>query len=318
MRAVSTKSAPTYECSAYGLSIRANALLPSMHETTVRSEGDGFMVELVSRSEMPGLERIGEEADSIVYDILSSGDVYVSVPTVFEAIIQRDGSAARCAPLMPVDDPAFETNVLHSLVAIALMLRGEETLHATVVAIEDKAVALLGPSGCGKSTLAASLVARGAQLVTDDVLRIRFDKDATHAFCGPVRLKLFEDSAKCLSDRLPAMGRFNRLSGKLLFDVPGSQTRQAYPLAALVWLGDSPSGTGIEVERITGTDVLGVMLRSAMVSRHLEVQRLGRQLLFCGELAGRVPLYSMKYGRTFDALPDVGCRLEGLVREEHG
>lgn len=289
-----------------------------MHEATLGGEGDGFFVELVSQSEMPGRESIGGEADSVVYDILSSGDVYVSVATVFEAIIQRDGSAARCAPLMPIDDPAFETNVLHSLVAIALMLRGEETLHATVVSIEDKAVALLGPSGCGKSTLAACLVARGARLVTDDVLRLRYEMETAYAFCGPVRLKLFEDSARCLPGRLSPKGRFNRLSGKMLIDVEVGGRREAYPLAALAWLGDSPSGTDIEVERIRGTAVLGVMLRSAMVSRHLEAQRLGRQLLFCGEVAARVPLYSIKYERTFSLLPDVGSRLERLVREEHG
>lgn len=316
MRAVS-KSGSTYECSAYGLSIRSNAPLPSMHEATVRNEGDGFLVELVSQSEMPGVERVGGEADSIVYDILSSGDVYVRVMTVFEAIIQRDGLAARCAPLIPIDDPAFETNVLHSLVAIALMLRGEETLHATVVAIDDKAVALLGPSGVGKSTLAACLVARGAQLVTDDVLRLRFEKENAYAFCGPVRLKLFEDSAKCLSTPLSSKGRFNRLSGKLLFDVEGGQRREAYPLAALAWLGDGASGAGIEVEEIKGTDVLGLILGSAMVSRHLEAERLGRQLLFMGELARRVPLYSVRYGRRFSMLPDVARRLERLVRGEH-
>ena len=43
-----------------------------------------------------------------------------------------------------------------------------ETLHATTVAIGDRAVVIEGPSGAGKSDLALRLIDRGAVLVSDD------------------------------------------------------------------------------------------------------------------------------------------------------
>jgi serine kinase of HPr protein (carbohydrate metabolism regulator) len=48
-----------------------------------------------------------------------------------------------------------------------------ESLHATTVAINGRAVVLNGPSGAGKSDLALRLMDRGAQLVADDVTILR-------------------------------------------------------------------------------------------------------------------------------------------------
>ena len=43
-----------------------------------------------------------------------------------------------------------------------------ETLHASCVAIDDRAVLIEGSSGSGKSDLALRLIDRGARLVSDD------------------------------------------------------------------------------------------------------------------------------------------------------
>ncbi len=43
-----------------------------------------------------------------------------------------------------------------------------ETVHATCVAIDGKAILLMGESGSGKSDLALRLIDRGAVLVSDD------------------------------------------------------------------------------------------------------------------------------------------------------
>lgn len=43
-----------------------------------------------------------------------------------------------------------------------------ETVHATSIAIDGRAVLLMGPSGIGKSDLALRLIDRGAALVSDD------------------------------------------------------------------------------------------------------------------------------------------------------
>ncbi len=50
---------------------------------------------------------------------------------------------------------------------------GVETVHATCVAIDGRAVLIFGRSGAGKSDLALRLIDRGARLVSDDYTEVR-------------------------------------------------------------------------------------------------------------------------------------------------
>src|SRR5690349_22923158 len=60
-----------------------------------------------------------------------------------------------------------------------------ETLHASAVATEGRAVLISGPSGAGKSDLALRLLDRGFTLVSDDRTLIRKDGERLIASAPP-------------------------------------------------------------------------------------------------------------------------------------
>lgn len=52
-------------------------------------------------------------------------------------------------------------------------MSGEETVHASAVAVDGAGLLILGRAGTGKSTLALALIAHGAELVADDRVHLR-------------------------------------------------------------------------------------------------------------------------------------------------
>jgi serine kinase of HPr protein (carbohydrate metabolism regulator) len=60
-----------------------------------------------------------------------------------------------------------------------------ETLHASTVALDGRAVIISGPSGAGKSDLALRLIDRGFTLVSDDQTIVRKDNGRLLASAPP-------------------------------------------------------------------------------------------------------------------------------------
>ena len=66
-----------------------------------------------------------------------------------------------------------------------MMQLSSETLHASTVALDGRAVLISGPSGAGKSDLALRLIDRGFTLVSDDQTIVRKDNGRLLASAPP-------------------------------------------------------------------------------------------------------------------------------------
>lgn len=116
----------------------------------------------------------------------------------------------------------------------------ETIFAASAVAIGDVALAIEGPPGSGKSSLALALIDRGALLIGDDAVRLKFESDHLLA-CPP-----------------PNIEGLLEVRGVGLFEMPLSPPR---PLALVLSLGlggerlpeNAPARTilGVDVPALT-------------------------------------------------------------------
>jgi serine kinase of HPr protein (carbohydrate metabolism regulator) len=67
-----------------------------------------------------------------------------------------------------------------------------ETVHASTVALDGRAVLISGPSGSGKSDLALRLIDRGFSLVSDDQTIVKRDGDRLIATAPPTIARKIE------------------------------------------------------------------------------------------------------------------------------
>ncbi len=102
-----------------------------------------------------------------------------------------------------------------------------QTLHATTVALHNRAVLIMGPAGSGKSGLALQLMAFGAALVADDRTVVWASDGALWAMAPPGLPPLIEARGIGLL-RAPNLAPATRVS--LVVDMGQTETRRLPPL----------------------------------------------------------------------------------------
>jgi hypothetical protein len=189
----------------------------------------------------------------------------------------------------------WERLVLAQALPLAAVLQGREVLHASAVAFGDRGIALLGPSGAGKTTLAAHLLARGARLVTDDVLAVTAAGGAVvgHRGGGVARIDATAIRAMSAGERA-ALG-FVEARGAKWHVRPPTGPRHVL-LGALYLLVPVPDDASVAIAPLDPVDP-GVLLGSAFLPYLDAPERLRRQLDIVAALGAAVPLFTARVGR---------------------
>lgn len=171
--------------------------------------------------------------------------------------------------LEPDADPVIVRNlVLGTCLGVALAQRDYLVLHGSVVDVDGEAMAFVGHQRAGKSTTAAALLARGHNLLSDDIVAIRYEDGQPVAVPGFPYFKLDPDNFD--PGTLPAepMDRPETGRGKLYYELTGEFPTDPVPLSTISLLdSEATDGSEPRCEPLTGHDAAMTLLEHAWVAR---------------------------------------------------
>ncbi len=212
--------------------------------------------------------------------------------------IDPEGTEVSCHPDPGTDPALLPSMFVDRVLPHVVELRGGVALHASAVALGDRAVAFVGAPGAGKSTLAAALCPPGLFLVDDSAA---LDVEEGRTWLHPSY-----PFARLAPETAGGLGGTNDLSAaptrSLKWRTPrrGSEERHALAIIFVLAAGETVS-------------VAPLGLRDAMVelARHLyridptDRSRLGRELTQLERLARSTPVRRLGYPRRLDAAESV-------------
>lgn len=295
---------------AYGLHVASDLPLPELSEAAGPCEPEV----LVRCARIDAASAATDEA-SLLW--ARAGDCclrYAGAATLH--ILQ--GRQILVDPFDGVDERTVRLLLLGPALAVLLHQRGMLVLHGSAVAMPSGVAAFVAEKGEGKSTLAAALQARGHPLVADDLVAVQLDDPGVvRVPCGFPQLKLSPEVLRELGRQPEAHPRLHPDFEKRAHRVDAVAEGRALPLSRIYVL-KTAGAESIQtlppqqrfVELVRHSYVAALLQPTGESAAHF------RQVV---ELAGRVPVLSLRRPRELSRLKqvaalveaDFGIRLEG-------
>jgi hypothetical protein len=204
-------------------------------------------------------------------------------------------------------------------VTLAMLQRGHLCLHATLVQIGGRAVALAGAAGAGKSTTAVALHGRGHTVVVDDVVVI--DQRDREAWVLPYRrpVHLAPDAARALAVDVAAAPEVDAASGKHAWLPDASGTDASVAGADAVRLDGIVVVERNGDEPVSAVDVHGaarvplVMNHAGRVHTAPRVMGWPRCFAAVTALCAHTPVLQVRRPTTTWSVAEVAARIEAFA-----
>jgi hypothetical protein len=187
----------------FGLRVRSNRPLPFALPATA-----GTPDVHCTLGELPPLadeQPIALDRDDAPYTLARTAATYVlTYADATRFAVTRDSIAMTWREPLTFEDAC--TYLPGAPFALLLRLRGVACLHASAVTLDGRTTAYAGSSGAGKSTLAAMMLARGATLVSEDVLALARSGGGIVALPGYAGIRLWPEAVQLVAgshDALP-------------------------------------------------------------------------------------------------------------------
>lgn len=306
--------------SVYGLLLEASLPLPGLtllagcgeggirvrlqtHESSGDSPLSSSTFEPASYASTPA----GHEWSSLRFGALAGGRYFgFFYPDGARFAIEREGREiwADWPDHYSLEDAC--TYLAGPVLAFALRLRGCTCLHASAIAVDGVAIALVGAPGAGKSTTAAAFALAGFPVLSDDLVVLSETNGRLFVQPGYPRVNLWPDSTRALMGSDAALPRITPTWEKQFLALDQNGLRfagRSLPLGAVYLLAERQPELALPaVEEISGSEALITLAANAYLYYLLDAEMRRRDFEVFRRLARSVPVRRIRRPADFSAL----------------
>lgn len=294
-----------------GLVLRSPIEIVELRPSLRRSEQPDLVVQLAVGSIDLGL--LSGPPTSHRLQAMTDGGLVLRAPGWAEFAVHPSGRIeVFTRPGAP--EMAIKAFIIGPILAAVAYLRGWICLHASAVAVEDRAMLFCGDSGAGKSTLAAHLACRGHRVLCDDTSIIATGWRRSRVLAADRSVKLRPDTLARMREIRSDL-ESERISGpsspRAKFHLGPACTEARPELHAVYGLVQDPGGSPCKLERLSGARALELIVSNSHRKRMLgilgiQVEHLGR----CLALLDQIEVYQLRIPQGFAHMDAVISQLE--------
>ena len=229
----------------------------------------------------------------------------------------REAWATWPEPPLTIEDTA--TYFLGPVLGLVLRLRGVTCLHASAVAMGQRAVAFVGDAGAGKSTTVAALARKGFAALSDDIVALE-ERDGQF-FVTPAYpyICLWPESVVALYGSAEALPKFAATYEKRCLSLPKEALRFASEpvrLACVYVLGARGEGPA-RVEQVPARPAFVTLVANTYATNMLDSAMRAREFETLGRLMQTVPVKRLTANSDVRRLDEL-CELIRSDAESQG
>jgi hypothetical protein len=286
----------------YGLGIVANEIIPGVPAAPIASDDvritfsslPSWLYEVSANQVETYVADYNDECGNPVlrmFSVLEGKYFRFSYADRTEFLVDQAGTEvwAKWAEPLTIEDTA--TYLLGPVMGFVMLLRGVVCLHASAIAVGDKAIALLGPAGSGKSTTAAAFSDRGYSVLAEDVVTLDDHGCQFLVRPGYPCIRLWPASVKALYGSESHLPKLTPNWDKCYLDLTERFHAEPLPLAAIYHLGGRRHDTKAPfVESLDRSEGLLSLIANTYATKLMDKQMRAREFELLTRVLNNVPL----------------------------
>jgi hypothetical protein len=204
------------------------------------------------------------------------------------------------------------TYLVGPIMGFVLRLRGTIPLHASGIAVNDRAIALLGAPGAGKSTTAAAFAGQGYRILAEDVVALQEKDGSFWVLPGYPRVNLWPSSVEALFGSPDALPVVTPAWGKHFLNLDGEERQlfqqEPLPLCAIYFLGArAPGEQSPSIEMMDLPSALTTLVANTYVNYILDTEMRRQEFEVLGRMVSMLPVRVVRPSTELSRLPQL-CR----------